>query len=219
VEHAGGAFLVDCSTDFRVQALRHRIERVDALLLTHGHADHVNGIDDLRIINMMQHAAIPVYGDTNTLHAIRQRYDYSFNPLQKGGGLPVLELCEVADGDRVDIGGIEAVCVPIRHGLLPAMGYRLGPDFAYLTDCNDVPESSIRLIEGVDTLVVDGLRFRPHPTHFSIPEAVALARRVGARRTAFTHITHDIEHFRVNALLPPGMFLLQDNMVLDARDR
>jgi len=207
------AILVDTSTDLRTQALANDVRRVDAILFTHSHADHVMGLDDVRRYNQMQKRSIPCYADRQTLESLRQMFAYVFNPpKQVGGGLPQLELCEI-DGP-FSVAAVDIVPVPLWHGQLPVLGFRIGA-FAYLTDCNRIPDASWPLLEGTRTLIVDALRQRPHSTHFSVDQAVAVVRRLGAERAYFTHISHDLAHAATNARLPAGMELAYDGLVLE----
>jgi phosphoribosyl 1,2-cyclic phosphate phosphodiesterase len=216
VEDDGGAkFLVDCSTDLRQQALRYGIARVDAVLMTHDHGDHINGIDDLRAYNFLQDREIDVYGDAGVIKTFRSRFAYCFNPPQLGGGVPRLSLHPIEAGQRLHLEGLEVTPIRIKHGKLDILGYRLGSAFAYLTDCSGVPDESMPLLEGVRVLVVGALRPTPHPTHFSLDEALALSRRVAPEQTWFTHITCRMEHFATNASLPPDARLLHDGQVIE----
>ena len=209
----GPALLVDAGPDLRTQALRHDIRRVDAVLFTHGHADHILGIDELRRFNALQQRAIRCYGDEVTLNEIRQMFGYVFNPATpKGGGVPDLELVRVDGVFTIDRQRI--VPVPLLHGQRPILGFRLD-GFAYLTDCSCIPDSSWPLLEDVDVVVVDALRERTHPTHFTIDEAVEVARRIGPRRAYFTHMCHDLPHAATCARLPDGVELAYDGLVLE----
>ena len=212
LELTGGTAIVDTSPDFREQALRYGVERVDAVLYTHSHADHVFGLDDLRIFNFRQRAAIPCYGSGETMHRLRQIFSYVFEEGQEGGGKPRLELVPVATpfellGERVEP-------IPVRHGDMEVFGYRVG-DFALVTDVNVIPEESFARLAGVRTLVLSALRYRPHPTHFSFAEAIAAAARIGAARTILTHVTHDVNHGALDIELPPGVEVGYDGLVVD----
>jgi phosphoribosyl 1,2-cyclic phosphate phosphodiesterase len=205
--------LVDTATDLRQQALQHGIDRVDAVLFTHAHADHILGLDDLRSFNVLQGSAIPCYGSREALDTIRRQFSYVFEaPLQEGGGVPQLTTTEIAG--PLSMFGIRIVPVRLWHGKLPVLGFRFG-SFAYLTDCNRIPDEAWSLVEGVDTLVIDALRDEPHATHFTVDQAIAAAQRIAAKRTYFTHMTHDLPHARTNARLPTGMELAYDGLVLD----
>lgn len=205
--------LVDTSTDLRAQALAANLRRVDAILFTHSHADHILGLDEVRRFNVVQKEAIPAFGDARTVADLRQTFAYIFDAATpQGGGIPKVGLSSI--GGPFSLGGLEVVPVPLWHGRRPILGYRIGA-FAYLTDCNAIPDGSWPLLEGVRVLVLDALRERPHPTHFSLAEATAAAVRIGAPRTYFTHICHDLPHAETCARLPAGIELAYDGQVLD----
>lgn len=207
------SILVDTSTDLREQALARNIRRVDAILFTHGHADHVMGLDDVRRYNHLQRSAIACYADETTLTGLRRMFAYVFDPPEQiGGGIPKLTLFRIVGA--FSLGGAEIVPVPLFHGRLPVLGFRIGP-FAYLTDCNRIPDDSWRLLDGVRVVILDALRDRPHPTHFSVGEAIAIVARLGVERAYFTHIAHDLGHASTCARLPSGVELAYDGLVLE----
>jgi phosphoribosyl 1,2-cyclic phosphate phosphodiesterase len=203
----GRQIVIDTSTDFRQQALREAVGQVDAVLYTHAHADHVHGIDDLRAYNMVSKAAIPIYGPPAAMAGIRRNFSYIFNGEVKPGFRPLLVPWDLA-GDFV-LCGLLIQPIPLQHGADQACGYRIG-GFAYITDCNGIPDESMARLRDLDLLVIDGLRFRSHPTHFSIPEAIEMAGRLAARRTVLTHLSHEVEHRRDQASLPQGVELAHD---------
>ena len=217
VESARGTvLLVDTTPDLRMQALRQRMRRLDAVLFTHAHADHIAGLDDVRRFNAVMQRAMPVYGDASTLAEIRQRFSYIFDPeTPRGGGLPEIRLWTLSGGPFC-IDDLEVVPVPLRHGSRQVFGFRLG-SFAYLTDCNAIPDASLARLTGLQVLVLDALRTKPHPTHFSLPEAVEMARRIGAPQVYFTHMTHDLGHAATCAALPAGMALAHDGLSIDIK--
>jgi phosphoribosyl 1,2-cyclic phosphate phosphodiesterase len=213
IETARTALLVDAGPDLRVQALRHRIRRIDAILFTHGHADHILGLDDIRRYNYMQRRPMACFGDARTIDDVRQTFAYAFDPrTQAGGGLP--QIVTFVIGGPFCVGGEEIVPVPLFHGRRPILGFRLGR-FAYLTDCNRIPDEAWPLLEGLDVVVIDALRKTPHPTHFTLDEAMAAGRRIAARRTLFTHMCHDLPHAATGAAMPPGIELAYDGLVVE----
>jgi phosphoribosyl 1,2-cyclic phosphate phosphodiesterase len=210
----GFTVLVDTTPDLRSQALRHDLRRVDAILFTHSHADHLMGLDEVRRYNWLTRTAMPVFGDDATLREVRRTFAYVFEAdAPKGGGVPDVRLFPIGGG-AFCLGRQIVQPVPVRHGPWTILGYRFGP-FAYLTDCNGIPDASLALLAGVEYLALDALRRRPHPTHFTLDEAVNMAKRIGARRTWFTHIAHDLAHAETCASLPDGMALAHDGLLVE----
>lgn len=214
IEFADGfSVLVDTTPDLRAQALRFNLTHVDAIVFTHSHADHIMGLDEVRRFNVLQKAALPCYADARSAHNLRRTFSYVFGPRgQDGGGIPQLELFAIAGA--FCLGRHEIVPVPIFHGPRPIFGFRIGT-FAYLTDTNQIPESSWPLLEGVKLLVLDALRDRPHPTHFSVAEALQVTTRIAPERAYFTHICHDLPHAATCARLPAGVELAYDGLILE----
>jgi len=207
----GRNILIDTSTDLRQQALREGITHVDAVLFTHTHADHVNGIDDLRPFNLASGAAIPIHACAEDLAVLRRVFAYIFENGDEPGYRPRLLAQEICGG--FSLFDLPILPLPLIHGPGRSLGYRIGP-FAYLTDCSSVPEATLELLAGIDTLIIDGLRFRPHLSHLSISQALAVAEGLGAGRTILTHLSHDVDYARHAPLLPPGTELAYDGQRL-----
>jgi phosphoribosyl 1,2-cyclic phosphate phosphodiesterase len=211
---SGAAILVDTSADLRAQALRFGLTRVDAVLYTHSHADHILGLDELRRFNTLMKGPIPLYGDERTLTDLRRIFHYAFQAPREPGHEYVPQLVPFVLDGPLSVAGTEVRPVPVTHGVRTIFGFRFGR-FAYLTDCCAIPEASWPLLEGLDVVVVDALRDRPHASHFSLDQAVAAARRIGAGRTFFTHMSHDLGHEATCARLPAGMALAHDGLRLE----
>src|SRR5215212_9256590 len=213
VESNGRTFLIDTTPDLRAQLLRDPIPRLDFLLFTHSHSDHLMGLDDIRPFNFRQREPIRAYANAFTAKAVRRAFSYIWDDSsQIGGGKPQLELHEIDAPFTHD--GIHITPIPVTHGDWTILGFRIG-NFAYITDTNGIPDQSMKLLEGVEVLALDGLRPAPrHPTHFIIEEAVACAQRIGARETWLIHLTHEVEHEEVEAKLPEGIKLAYDGLVL-----
>jgi len=216
IETGGLSLLIDTGPDFRLQALRERIDRIDAVLFTHHHFDHIAGLDDLRPYFFEIRTPMPCYARPNTAAVLRRMFRYIFESDGSYPGVPRLELCAVEAAFDVESRykprpPVRVVPIEVVHGTMPMFGYRVGR-FAYLTDTNHIPEASYRLLDDLDVLVLDALRHEKHPTHFTISEAVAVARRIGARQTYLTHLTHSILHAEDDARLPDGIALGYDGL-------
>ncbi len=200
--------LIDTSSDLRSQALREKIARIDAVLFTHAHADHVNGIDDLRGFHFIHHEVIPCFVPKPAFDDLLSRFSYVFRE-KPGSGYPPLLKPFLVDG-VVEIEEVQIVPVPLRHGKGVSTGYRIG-DICYLTDCNGIPAASEKLLKGVRVVIIDGLRWSPHPSHFSIETAIAAAAGLAPERIVLTHITHEVSHADA-VKLPGGVELAYDGM-------
>ncbi len=198
LSRGGQNVVIDTTPDFRQQALRAKIERLDAILLTHGHADHILGFDDIRPYNIRQNSALPVYGNLETFEILRRAFAYVFDGRPVFSTVPSVKL-HVVDGP-FSLMGLEFVPVPLRHGDLEVLGYRFGRG-AYLTDFGSLPESSLALLEDLDVLIIDALRDIPHPMHQTVDQALALIERLKPKQAWFTHIAHDLPHAETNERL------------------
>lgn len=205
-------YLIDTGPELRVQALANGLHHVDAVLYTHGHADHTAGLDDMRRFNELQATRIPVFANDVAAEMIRERFSYAFADwLGFWGGKPDLDLTTV-DGSFQPFGR-SIVSLPVQHGRLPILGFRIGP-LSYVTDAKQIGDDTMALLAGTDTLVLNALRERPHPTHLSIDEALAVIDRVGPRQTWLTHLSHEIGHAVVDAQLPDGVNLAYDGLTV-----
>ena len=206
--------LVDCSIDFRMQMLQWPLPRIDAILVTHTHSDHISGIDDLRAYNYMQREEIPIFATPFFLDELRRHYHYCFTPLQNKSGVPKLDLRAIEPGTPFRVGELEILPIEVLHGKLPILGYRIG-GLAYLTDCSAVPPESEPLLQGLDTLIVTALRHTPHPTHFTLDESLQFAERMGVRRAYFIHIADELDHETTNRQLPNWAQLAYDGQSIE----
>jgi phosphoribosyl 1,2-cyclic phosphate phosphodiesterase len=213
IESGGKYFLIDTTPDLRLQLLRDPIPRLDFILYTHSHSDHLMGLDDIRPFNFRQRQTVHAFASPSTAKAVRRAFSYIWDASQIGGGKPQLELHEI-DGPFTHE-GVEIIPLPVQHGDWTILGFRVGP-FAYITDTNGIPDQTMRLLEGVESLALDALRPAPrHPTHFTIDEALAAAQKVGAKETWLIHLAHEVSHAEVEARLPEGVRLAYDGLRLE----
>jgi phosphoribosyl 1,2-cyclic phosphate phosphodiesterase len=210
----GKQLLIDAGPDFRSQALAAEIDHLDAVLLTHAHFDHVAGLDDLRPLNK-EGTVMPIYGSPRTLADVRERFAYAFEETSAGSTRPAMELLPV--NGPFCVGEIGIVPLDILHGTWQITAYRVG-GLGYVTDASAIPPNSREQLRGLDVLVLNALRLEPHPTHFSLDEALAVIADLQPQRAFLVHMTHGLEHEAVNAGLPPGVQLAHDGLVVEVAD-
>jgi phosphoribosyl 1,2-cyclic phosphate phosphodiesterase len=192
--------------------LRARVHRLDALLFTHGHKDHIAGTDDVRAFNYLQRKPMPLYADQRVQAALKREFYYAFEE-HRYPGIPELHLMNI-DEEPFDLLGVPIIPLPVMHLNLPVLGFRIGP-LAYITDANAIPDATVERLAGVEVLVLNALRQTPHPSHFTLDEALEQARRIGAERTYFTHLSHQMGlHTEISSILPSGVELAYDGLVL-----
>ena len=207
VRSGPSTLLIDTPPEIRLQLVRAGARRIDAVLYTHEHADHVTGIDDLRIFSLRQKMELPLHGPEPTLEFLRSTFRYIFDPsvpIPEGTSRPRLTLNPLIPGQPAVVGGLEILPLAVDHGFTTVFGYRIGP-VAYLTDVKRIPADTVTQLRGVRVLVLSALWWRPHPTHQSIPEAVELAQQIGPERTYLTHLSHETSHAELLARLPRGI--------------
>ena len=209
---SGEVILIDTGPDLRFQALREGLKRVDAVLYTHTHADHLHGIDDLRSFCQLQRKQIPLYGHPDHLEIIQSRFHYA---IREPGGfwdLPILSLNPLLEPEQIC--GVQVTPIPAHHGRSLVYGYRIG-QFAYLTDVSEIPASSLALLQGLEILFLDCLRLQPHHTHINLEQSLAYAGQIGARQTYLIHMTHELEYQALGAMLTPGVHVGYDGLKLN----
>jgi phosphoribosyl 1,2-cyclic phosphate phosphodiesterase len=205
--------VIDTGPDFRQQALAARLHRVDAVLYTHAHADHILGLDDLRPFNFFQKDPIPVYGSEDTMNVIRRVFQYIFHEGKSESSRPRIHP-RVFDSEPLKVHGVSFIPIPVKHGRGPCHGFRFG-NTAYLTDHSEIPETSLGLLQGLDVLFLDALRYKPHPTHSTVEQSLKTVELLKPARTYFTHISHDLKQDRDEPLLPPGVRMAYDGLELE----
>jgi phosphoribosyl 1,2-cyclic phosphate phosphodiesterase len=207
----GRVILIDTSPDLRQQALREKLLRVDAVLYTHTHADHLHGIDDLRAFCQINRCQIPLYSYPEAISHIQDKFGYTLREPSNYWDLPVLA-AHVVEAPFT-AAGVQVTPIPVMHGKIRIYAYRIG-DLVYMTDVSAIPESSFDLLQGVDVLLIDCLRETPHPTHVSVSESLALIERIGARRNVLIHMTHELEYHALQARLPAHVAVGYDGLQL-----
>ncbi len=216
IKYGEHGVLIDTTPDFRQQALRAGMDRLDAILFTHSHADHIMGLDDVRPFNFKQGGVIPIYGSEETMGSIQQCFHYIFSNRKTESSVPRLAV-HTFNGGPIDLFGLEFRPVRLCHGKGTVYGFRFG-GAAYLTDHSDIPEESMDLLRGLDVLFLDALRHRPHPTHSTVERSLESVERLAPRRAFFTHICHDLPHAKTEEQLPSHVRLAYDGLEIELGD-
>ncbi len=215
IEKDDKSFLIDTPQELRLQLLEYGIIKMNAVLYTHPHADHILGFDDLRSINKISGESVNCYGNDFTINEIRRVFQYVFTPVQIGGGLPQVTLNVIRD--PFNIAGVDIIPLPVKHGKLDILGYRID-DFAYITDCSYIPEDTMKLLQGVKYLVLGALRYRKHTTHMTIDEALTIIKKLKPMQAYLTHLSHEIEYNTTQEILPSGIYLAYDGLKLELEE-
>jgi phosphoribosyl 1,2-cyclic phosphate phosphodiesterase len=209
----GHNILIDTPPEFRLMAIEHRLRRVDSVLYTHSHADHIFGLDDLRAFNYLQKSEIPLYAQDDVLEDLLRSFHYCFVPTQLGGGKPQLVLNEISAGIPLKLFDLDVLPLNVFHGKLPILAFKLGANAAYVTDVSEITPGSEQHLRDLDLLFLDAVRYEPHATHFHLDKALDVIRRVNPRQCVLIHLSHDYDHEKVNKELPDRVSLAFDGMV------
>jgi phosphoribosyl 1,2-cyclic phosphate phosphodiesterase len=214
IEVAGLSIVIDTGPDFRYQMIRSKVDKLDAVIFTHSHKDHIAGLDDIRAYNYFQHQAMDVYATEDTETALRREFEYIFQNSDYPG-IPKINLHKIAGDEPFFINGVEIIPIKVMHYKMEVLGFRI-KDFTYITDANYIPPQEVEKIKGSKAIVLNALRHQQHVSHYTLSEAVQVAREIGAELSYFTHVSHQLGlHEEVNATLPPGMQLAHDCLTVE----
>lgn len=214
IDYNDRSIVVDTGPDFRYQMLRQDVRRLDAVLMTHSHKDHIAGLDDVRAFNYQQQQSIPIYSNKATHDALRKEFYYAFSDF-KYPGVPQLELEEIFAGHAFELYGKDIMPVEVMHYKMPVLGFRID-NFAYITDAKTISEESFRLLEGVEILVLNALQREPHISHLTLEEAIDVSNKIGPQKTYLTHISHRFgRHEEIQAALPERFYVAHDQLIID----
>lgn len=211
IQEKNNDILIDTSPELRLQMLANDITNIDLVLFTHAHADHIMGFDDLRVINWLKGESVPCYGNKDTMNKIRNIFDYIFDPLQVGGGIPQVTLNTIKS--EFEYNNLLITPLEVKHGKLDVLGFKI-KNMAYITDCSFIPENTFKKLKNIDLLIIDALRFEEHPTHMNLKEAIEVVKKINPKKAYFTHISHEMEHKETNKKLPENMELAYDGLIL-----
>jgi phosphoribosyl 1,2-cyclic phosphate phosphodiesterase len=209
----GANIVVDTPPEMRIALLQNNVRRMDAILFTHSHADHIFGMDDVRVFNYRQQVPMPVYAEASVLADLRRIYEYVFVTTQRGGGKPQVELREVEPMVALELGGLDVLPLRVFHGKLPVLAYKFGRSFAYVTDVSRIPEDTWSELEDLDVLMLDAVRREAHETHFNLEQALEVIEKLKPQSALLTHLSHDYDYEETNKELPPNVRLAYDNLV------
>lgn len=215
VNTRGRNFLIDTATDLRAQSIREKLKKVDAVLYTHSHADHILGLDDLRPFSFWQKTHIPCFGNALTIQYVCDMFKYVFTEPQPGGSIPRIQPLVI--DDRFEFLDVSIQPVPVIHGSLPVLGYRIG-GVSYLTDLSEIPDHSYELLYGTSVLILGVLRYEPHPTHLNFEKALQIVDQVRPDKAYFTHLSHDFDHDKTNSELPEHVRLAYDGLSFEVEE-
>ncbi len=203
--------LIDTPPEFRLMAIEYEIKKIDAVFFTHAHMDHIAGFDDIRRFNEIQGKEINTYSDKKNLKEIKKRFSYIYEKTQLGGGKPKVNFIEIKPYFQFKVNNLKIIPLTVFHGDIKVIGFRI-KNFAYITDVSKIPEKTYKYLENLDVLVLDALRIEKHPTHFNLAQAISEAKKINAKRTFFTHISHSLEHGKTEKILPQNIKLAYDGL-------